>query len=48
MDEAATVLAADIEAHRLVKELLLTGRRNGAQEQTEPETGPLTALRFRR
>ncbi|MFF7954119.1 hypothetical protein [Streptomyces griseorubiginosus] len=47
IDEAATLLAADPEARRLVNELLLAGRKNGVQEQPEPETGPLAALRFR-
>ncbi|MEU3520648.1 hypothetical protein ABZ770_36245 [Streptomyces sp. NPDC006654] len=47
IDEAATVLAADPEARRLVNELLLAGRKNGVQEQPELETGPLAALHFR-
>ncbi|MEU9083396.1 hypothetical protein [Streptomyces sp. NPDC048357] len=47
VDEAATVLADDPEARRLLTELLLGGRKNGVQEQPEPETGPRAALRFR-
>jgi hypothetical protein len=47
IDEAANVLATDPEARRLVNELLLAGCKNGLQEQPEPETGPLAALRFR-
>ncbi|WP_331761841.1 hypothetical protein [Streptomyces sp. NBC_01546] len=47
IDEAATVLANDPEARRLLNELLLAGRKNGGQEQLEPETGPQAALRLR-
>ena len=47
IDEAATVLTTDPEARRLMNELLLAGRKNGVQEQPEPETGPRAALRFR-
>jgi hypothetical protein len=47
IDEAATVLAAGPEARLLVNELLLAGRKNGVQEQPEPETGPRAARRFR-
>ena len=47
IDEAATVLANDPEAHRMLTELLLAGRKNGVEEQPEPETGPRRALRLR-
>ncbi|MFE9636546.1 hypothetical protein [Streptomyces sp. NPDC006463] len=46
IDEAATVLATDPEARRLLTQLLLAGRKNGVQEQPEPETGPQAALRL--
>lgn len=39
VDEAATVLATAPEARRLLNQLLLAGRKNGVQEQPEPETG---------
>lgn len=46
IDDAATVLAPRPEARHLMNELLLAGRKNGVQEQPEPETGQRTALRF--
>ncbi|MGR4884027.1 hypothetical protein ACIPUC_32055 [Streptomyces sp. LARHCF249] len=39
IDEAAAVLANDPEARQLLTELLLAGRKNGVQDQPEPETG---------
>ncbi|MGV9758590.1 hypothetical protein ACWDUC_22550 [Streptomyces tricolor] len=47
IDDAATVLANTPEARRVVNELLLAGRKNGVQEQPEPETGPRAFSRFR-
>lgn len=46
IDEAATVLANDPQARPLMNELLLAGRKNGVQEQPEPETGPRAFPRF--
>ncbi|MEU9233574.1 hypothetical protein [Streptomyces subrutilus] len=46
VDEAATVLATAPEARRLLNQLLLAGRKNGVQEQPEPETGPRATLRL--
>ncbi|QIB49503.1 hypothetical protein [Streptomyces aureoverticillatus] len=45
IDEAADVLARSPEARALVNRLLLAGRKNGIQEQPDPETGPGAALR---
>ncbi|MFK0223265.1 hypothetical protein ACIQWN_34410 [Streptomyces vinaceus] len=45
IDEAATVLATDPEARRLLNQLL-AGRKSGVQEQPEPETDPRAGLRF--
>ncbi|MFJ4320623.1 hypothetical protein ACIP46_35875 [Streptomyces lavendulae] len=47
IDEAATVLATDPEARHLLNQLLLAGRKDGVQEQPEPETDPRAALRQR-
>ncbi|MFI1652132.1 hypothetical protein ACH4XT_35105 [Streptomyces avidinii] len=47
VDEAATVLATDPEARRRLNELLLAGRKDGVQEQPEPETGPRPFSRLR-
>ncbi|MFJ3176398.1 hypothetical protein ACIPJK_37325 [Streptomyces roseus] len=47
VDEAATVLATEPKARRLLNQLLIAGRKNGVQEQPEPETGPRAALRLR-
>ncbi|WP_078628700.1 hypothetical protein [Streptomyces sp. NRRL F-2664] len=46
VDEAAAALATDPEARRLLNQLLLAGRKNGVQEQPEPETGPRATLRL--
>jgi hypothetical protein len=45
IDDAATVLASNPEARRLMNELLLAGRKSDLQEQPEPETGPQAAAR---
>lgn len=47
VDEAAAVLATDPDARQLLTELLLAGRKNGLQEQPEPETGPRPVSRMR-